>query len=494
MSNYKLYVLVEDDGLEYMLNGFLPILNIPHHDVKVISGRGWTKLFSTYEQLTNQTGISPGIIIPVLDADTIQENRPKGKSDVLDNPNLFRLNFDLEFAFDNWILAEALINLNASPFESTRTPTNFSKCQALVQAARVNCVKNGPGMYKALDKECKAEYSKLGKDPTSFVLPSKMEIAKAITEILIRTNTLPDEIKNLVQIIAKKIEVDLALNKEKEPQFPDLNLKALEECKPDGKVLLSIFPKLFILDFDKKSLTEFSDNHIARANWSPDGKLIASEAKRENIKPNSVLLLKENGEIKGWVSRQISTAPEAEPCWFPDGNQILVRTEAGSYIASLDAKNWKQVYKDATAFHCVSINGRIVRTTYDQSSGKYFAEVGKKNAGDSYLKIPHTTHVEGAVSWSSSGMFVAFANMIDNERGAVCIYDVRQNESIYITSHNGSPYFICYSPDERFVLYTWRDASSGHRSLRLVEIGSGKVYEIFHAISDIALSCHCWKV
>jgi WD40 repeat protein len=84
--------------------------------------------------------------------------------------------------------------------------------------------------------------------------------------------------------------------------------------------------------------------------------------------------------------------------------------------------------------------------------------------------------------------------MIDSERGAICIYDVRKNETSYITSHDGSPYFVCYSPDERIVLYTWRDASSGHRSLRLVEIGSGKVYEIFQAIPDIALSCHCWKI
>jgi hypothetical protein len=391
MSNYKLYVLVEDDGLECILNGTLPIFNILQNDVCIIPGRGWTKLFSTYDELTKGAGIDPGIIIPVLDADTIQANKPKGKWTVLDNPNLFRLNIDLEFTFDNWILAEALISLNASPFESNRTPTNFSKCQALVQAARVNCIKNGLGMYKALDKECKGEYSKLGRDPTSFVLPSKMETAKAITEILIRTNTLPVEIKNLVQNIAKKIGVDLALNREKEPRFPDLNLKTLEECKLDGKVLLSIFPKLFILDFNKKSLTEFSGNYIARGNWSPDGNLIASEARRENKKPNSVLLLKENGEIKGWISRQISTAPEAEPCWFPDGNQILVRTEAGSYIASIDAKNWKRIYKDATAYHCVSINGQIVRTTYDQPSGKYFAEVGKKNAGDPYHKIPHTT-------------------------------------------------------------------------------------------------------
>lgn len=493
MSQYKLYVLVEDDGLEYLLTRILPVFNVSENDVKVISGRGWTKLFSTYEELTKTTGIPPENIIPVLDADTIEENKPKGRSAVLDNPNLFRLHIDLEFSFDNWIIAESMINLKSSPFAINRTPINFSKCQTLIQTARTNCVNNRIGMYKAINEECKKEYSKSGKDASSFILPSKMEIAQAVTDILTRTKTLPPEIQNLIQIIAKNVGVNIESNNENEPRFPDLNLRALDEAKPVGKVLLSVFPKLFVLDFNKKSLTEISDNNIARANWSPDGNMIATEARRENHKPNSILLLEESGRMEGWVSRNISTAPEAEPCWFPNVKHILVRTDAGSYIASIDSKSWKQVYKDATAYHCVSSSGRVSRTTYDQSSGKYFAEVGKKNANDPYQKVPNTTDVRGNVSWSGSGKFIAFANLIDSERGAVCIYDGHQNESMYITSHDGNPYFVCFSPDERFVLYTWQDLF-GHKSLRLVEVNSGLQHEIFRSVPDIALSCHGWKI
>lgn len=127
-------VLLEDDGLVEFFKITLAItpLNVPA--IQVLPGHGWGKLFAEYERLLDAR-CDPRHIVPVLDADTIAEHPPSGRR-VLKNPHVFRLEKDLESAYEPWVLAETFINLECSPFGNERTPEHQRTCERLVNTAK----------------------------------------------------------------------------------------------------------------------------------------------------------------------------------------------------------------------------------------------------------------------------------------------------------------------------------------------------------------------
>src|SRR6266508_4841266 len=100
------HVLVEDDSLAAFLDRTLELTSLRSTSLEVIACGGWTGVFAHYAHLI-QAGREPKRIVPVLDADTIEQRAPYERA-VLDSPNLIRLSYDLEFAFENWMLSEAL--------------------------------------------------------------------------------------------------------------------------------------------------------------------------------------------------------------------------------------------------------------------------------------------------------------------------------------------------------------------------------------------------
>ena len=129
-----IHVLLEDDGLVEFFKITLPITPLTVPAIQVLPGHGWGKLFAEYERLL-EAGCDPRHIVPVLDADTITEKLPSGRR-VLKNPNLFRLEKDLESAYEPWMFAEMLITLKCSPFGNEPTPEHQRTCEWLVNAAK----------------------------------------------------------------------------------------------------------------------------------------------------------------------------------------------------------------------------------------------------------------------------------------------------------------------------------------------------------------------
>jgi len=493
------YVLVEDDGLEVFLSRTLELTLILSDLIVVIPCGGWTGVFAYYERLVD-SGCDPKQIVPILDADTIEERSPRERA-VLDSPNLFRLSQDLEFAFENWMLAEALIPW--SPYGSEQTPQNYSACEHLVQKARSTSVRGGGTLYQHLEQFCREEYARQGLDQTAFVPPGKMELALAVSKIVRSTREFPRELGALVRHLERVVRdagLDLAPSRIA-PNSITLCTETIEAAKLSGKVLVSMsggrYPSLWLIDFDRQEFRPFAagSREMAYASWSPDGKLIAGMAimhASPEYRRKSVLIVEESGVERGWVSTRTSVGVEGHPCWYPDGLSLLLRTDKGTFQVSCDAKRWKQLYKES-AFHCISRNGRIARTVY--RDGHYYLEIGSRGGNTPYHTVPGTTDVRGAVSWSPSGRYVAFANHMSNTSnavGSVCIYDCPNRITRFLTSHYGHPYFVCFSPDERLVLFTWRDRQE--RSLRIVDIESRAVSIVLDNTPELIIGCHAWRI
>lgn len=495
-----LHVLVEDDSLAEFLNHTLELTALRSVSVEIIPCGGWNGVFIHYESLV-QSGLDPNWIVPIFDADTIEEHLPRKRS-VLDNQNLLRLSYDLEFAFENWMLAEALLKLQFSPFGDDQSPRNYLACENEVQHARSISIQEGRPLYLCLVQCFRDEYARQGNDRTTFVPPSKMKLSKAIAEIVLSTREFPQELALLVkhlESIAKTLGLALTPS-EMASNSMMLHRDAIMAAKLSGKVLVSILGQrdshLWILDLDKCKLHQINNNReISYASWSPNGTLIAGSARMHDSpehKRRSVLIIEENGAEKGWVSTRTSIGSESLPCWWPDGQSLLLRTDKGTCKASYDSKHWKQLYPNETAYHCISRNGQIVRTIYRDN--RYYIEIGSSDGNEPYYTVPDTTDVRSAVSWSPSGRYIAFANHtnINNYIGAVCFHDCRTHTTKFLTSHYGFPYFICFSPDERSILFSWRD-HQGHSSLRVVNIESRKVSILLDGVpSELVFGCHAW--
>lgn len=496
-----LHVLVEDDSLAEFLTHTLELTSLRSISVKIIACGGWNGVFIHYESLV-KSGLDANWIIPIIDADTIEEHLPRKRA-VLDNPNLLRLSYDLEFAFENWMLAEALLQLQFSPFGDDQSPLNYLACENEVQHARSISIQESRPLYLCLVQCFRDEYACQGNDKTKFVPPSKMNLSKAVAEIVYATREFPPELALLIkhlERIAKTLGLALTSSKMASNSMM-LHRNAITAAKLSGKVLVSILGQrdsyLWSLDLDKCELHPINNKReISYASWSPNGKLIAGGARMHDSvehKRGSVLIIEENGAEKGWVSTRTSIGSESLPCWWPDGQSLLLRTDKGTFKASCDSKHWKQLYPNGTAYHCISRNGQIARTVYRDN--RYYIEISSNDGNEPYSTIPDTTDVRSAVSWSSSGRYIAFANHtnINNYIGAVCVHDCRTHFTKFLTSHNGFPYFVCFSPDERFILFSWRD-HQGLSSLRVVNIESRKVSILLDEVpSDLVFGCHAWR-
>jgi len=491
-SDPMIHVLVEDDGLAAFLGRTLELTPVHLASIKVIPCGGWSGVFARYEHLT-QAGCSPQQIVPVLDANKIGERFPRERA-VLDSLNLFRLSYDLEFAFENWMLAEALIRLRCSPFGDDSSPRNYLACERLVRYARSTSVETGDTLYQCLTQRCREEYARQGYEQAAFVPPSKMQLALAVAEIVRSAREFPSELAALIkhlENIARTAGLALT-SSDVSPDSITLHSDTIEAVKLSGKILLSVseqpYPRLWLIDFDRRELRPIRD--MAYASWSPDGKSIAGMALMHTspeYRRKSVLIIEESGVERGWVSTRTPIGAEGHPCWYPDGLSLILRTDKGTFKVSRDAKRWELLYKEETAHHCVSCNGRIARTRGG------VLEIGSRGGNEPYHIVPDTTDVRGAVSWSSSGRYVAFANLVSSDSGAVCIYDCRARATKFLTSHHGFPYFVCFSPDEHFVLFTWRD-QLGRSSLRIVDVESRVVSTVLDGASlELIVGCHAWR-
>ncbi len=265
------------------------------------------------------------------------------------------------------------------------------------------------------------------------------------------------------------------------------------EAGLSGKILMSTFPTLWSVVISENVVTvnRLSDRNIVNANWSHEGEIIASEVQNDLSKiAHSILLLDKNGQELKSLTRNVVNGYEAVPCWWPDSKSVVVKTDKGTCNATLDSKNWPVLYNESTACHCVSKTGRIARTVH--KNDRYYLEIGGKGGKGPFKLIDGTTDVRGNISWSPSGNHVAFANLINYERGAICIYSFLGDNVQYITSHDGYPYYVCFSPDERFILYTWNDLK-GNSSVRAIEIQSGRIITIFDQ-AKVVIGCHAWKM
>jgi len=499
-SGSVLYVLVEDNSLAQFLDRTLTLTMLRSMPLKVIPCGGWNGVFTQYERLI-QNECAANQIVPILDSDTIERRVPR-KSTLLDNLNLFRLSYDLEYAFENWMIAEALLQLQSSPFGEELTPRNYLALEHLIQRARSLSVQGSGPLYQCLEQCCREEYAHQGNDRSMFVSPSKVELASAVAEIVYSTGDFPSELALLVQHLERTAK-SLGLVSDSANVTPSsmvLHYETVAALKLTGKILVSIVghrPSLWLINLDKPEINPIKNNReISYASWSVNSNLIAGGARIHDSpehKRGSILIFEESGIEKGWVSTHTSIGTESRPCWWPDGYSLLLYTHQGTtFRVTRDSKRWKQLYSDATASHCVSSTGRIARTRYD--GNHYFLEVGSRDGNEPYQIIPNTTDVRGTVSWSHSGRYLAFANHTDinNRIGDVCIYDFHTQKTKYLTSHNGFPYFVCFSPDERFILFTW-SKRNGHSSLRVVEIESSKVSNLLDGVpSELVIGCHGW--
>lgn len=498
--DHKLYIIVEDDGFKLFLDRSLHITFLSEDSVQIVAGGGWTNLFNRYKGLLD-SGIDPSIIIPIIDADTLGEANPRENREVLANPNLIRLHRDLEFSFDNWMIAEALIDLNSSPFTNDRDPLNFSKCFRLVNVARQVSIKEDIQFYRALNETFKDEYAAVGKgDRSACVLPSKVELAKAVAEIVARNRIFPEELARVAaQIEEIAVINDTGIRKDEKFGFGKFSPEIRKENRLEGKVLVSLGGKLWIIDFNLLQIYAFNDDtswHINKSCWSHDGRFVASEAYKNNKRTRGVIIFGEDGTEKEFLTRNVTYGSESEPCWFSDDKSVLIKTEKGLCRKFIGSYDWPLVLgteTGTTSSQCVSLHGRIAINRYDKATGNYFLHIGARDAREPYDKVAGLTDTRAGVAWSSDGQHVAFVNHIDSERGAVCIYDNRSKKVEYITSHDGFPNYLCFSPENKFIIYTWRRAKDGYRELRLVDVSSRRIVVLFHEIPDMIIGCHAWK-
>ena len=337
------------------------------------------------------------------------------------------------------------------------------------------------------------EYARQGSERSGYWLASKVELAKAAANIVRATGEFPPELVALlghVEAIARASGIELV-----QPQVPAGAAAGLT-----GKALVSLmsgtFMDLWVLDFDRRVFEPFGGGgkQLSYASWSADGSMIAGTGRIFRDRRNAILILNADGSERNWVSTRTSKGAEDNPCWFPDGRRVLFRTGEGTTCcASHDGEQWRTVYSLATAHHCVSLKGRIARTVY--RNDKYHVEIGGKDGNEPYEAVPGTTDVRGAVSWSRTGRYLAIANLIESGRGAVCIHDygARERTTTFLTSHNGKPRSVCFSPDERHVLYTWRDRQ-GHWLVCAVNVETREISIVVPGrLPEPIIGCHAWR-
>lgn len=496
IKDYKLHIIVEDDGLAHILRETLAMTLLPvPEEINIVEGGGWTSMFVRYNELIEK-GVDSTRIIPILDGDTVADRNPRSGNDMLLNPSLVRLYKDLEYAYDNWMVAEAIVEMDSLLFDGDFSPKSLVSCLSLIISARRNSSQGRIPFYVSLENECKEYYERRGGERTAFVLPTKVELAKKIAEISLRNRIFPEQLDKIVQHVesvasAKGIEL-LPI---KVQLVSHITETVKSEPELHGKILISVGGRfLWVLDLDVHKFYRVpSDDRLnfGKASWSPDGEMIACA-----VKAKGVLIIKSDGTGQRTLSRNVSYGYETNPCWFPTGQSILINTELGLCRKNLSSIDWPIVFPTdhgTIADDCVSRSGRIAVNHYNRTDGKYYLHVGGRDATMPYERVPNINDTRAGVSWSPDGRTVAFVNQIDSERGAVCVYDNGNKKTRFVSSHDGLPRYVSFSPDGRFVVYTWQDTKTNYQELRAVDVISRKITILMTNVSDFLIGCHAWR-
>lgn len=485
-KGFKILVLFEDKGAADFFEQLRPELGLMNVIFEV--GGGWTKTYQRYDELALQ--VESRQIVPVLDADTITNRQPIART-ILRNPNLFRFSKDFEWAFEDWMLADAiaLFLQSAGARINLRDPEIKIQLEQVVRSARGEAMQTKNPIYPVLKRTFAQWLVRHDIDPTSFPLPDKALLANILGKRLAYLHVLPQE----VELAAYRIQQLAGVPCSTERVVWNTNAGGIVEntvrdTKLIGRILLTINGRLNMLHLPTGILTPWGPNKpIYFATWSPDYSKIAAVLveRYPNFKRTKLLILSPEGDVLSEITQGVPTGGPNEPCWHSNGKAIFVKHNGPILLVSENGERWSEVLDGKTGMYCQASSGFCARTVQDRG---YKLEMGKSWAKLS--PVEGARDVRGWISWSNAGDQLAFTEYhLSNDHGYVAVVNKKYRCVRVITPLAWSPYWVSWSPDDRFVAFS---CIEGKEPLRIADVRTGEVRSLFYASGEVVMGCKAW--
>jgi hypothetical protein len=483
-------VLFEDKGAEDFFERLRPELGLENVVFRV--GSGWIPTYKCYEELAQEN--DPRQIIPVLDADTITDPPPRTRT-ILRNPNLFRFSVDFEWAFDDWMLTDAIAKFlkEAGVPLSMEDPAHLVALNKMVQSARLSAWNTKTPIYLVLKKALAEWLTCHEVDATSFPLPDKAKLADNLGRRLAGLHELPSEVEQLVCRIQQTADLGPSDRYERAVWRMNTNRvveSTISDLRLQGEILLTIDNRLYILHLPQGKLSQFGpDEPIYYASWSPDCSMIAANMihSRSGTTASHLVILSRAGAILSEINQGIPTGGPTEPCWHHSGESLLVKHNGPILSVSVDGERWSKCLGEDTGAFCQATGRFRARTV---QGGRYSLELGR--SWNALSPVDGSNDVRGRISWSHTGDRLAFTEyQLSENRGCVAVVNKQDRLSRVATPLAWSPYWVSWSPDDRFVAFSCL-ADHGDRPLRIVDVKTGEVRCLLHSTSEIVMGCRAW--
>lgn len=485
----KVVVLFEDKGTANFFERLRGELGLERVTLEV--GGGWTKTYRRYEQLAQHN--DPMQIVPILDADTITKHAPSTRA-ILRNPNKFRFSHDFEWAFCDWMLADAItlfLESACAPL-SLRDGATIVDLEQVVRMARNRARATKTSIYSALKAALASWLNDRGIDPTSFPLPEKARLANVLGSRLAGLHVLPHELEQA----ACRIQHVAGGGGSPESQRAAWSTKAdgvvestVRDLNLSGRILLTINGRLHALQLPGSTLDPFGpDRPLYFASWSPNfSKIAAIAVDRHTSKRTKLLILSAEGVVESEIDQGVPTGGPNEPCWHPNGQSLLVKHNGPVLCVTVDGERWSEGLGQETGAYCQAHGGFRARTVQGNT---YRLELGRSWAKLS--PVEGARDVRGWISWSHAGDQLAFTEyQLSGERGCVAVVGKKDRRTAIVTPLASSPYWVSWSPNDRFVAFSCLGGSGGE-PLRVINVATGDVRSLLHAESEIVMGCRAW--
>jgi len=480
-ASTAIVLLVEDSGFCESFPAILNATSIANakHDVHVIDGAGWTKLYLLYNKLVDN-GIDAARIIPLLDADTLGQNPPR--STIHQNPQIFRFQVDFEFEFatgDCMLLDHALLFLHSDLFGEYGNVKALGIWSQIVQQALIDTLNQGG---TTLDNVKIGICQHRGKKEGLEI--HKVALSKVLLELCLETGAMPQEIDRLLLIIEalandKPRPTTLSNPSVRRPLWESsyAALLPMPASSLTGKILFNSdngeLKCIYLSDGSKITIITNAENLWFNA-WLPDGRLAATRGNSEGV----IIASAENVADQTLLSHGVR---EHFLCWHQRERRILLASAhtGKTFSVSEDNRSWHPIPTPdygIAANHCVNNRGLLAWAAYEGSGYKTIYVRPLDGGDDKRISVPDVLDARHSLAWSHNGNELAFVNAEDGtDRRSICIWNRKENRTRFILPWIGKPLRIAWSPDDQYIVFQLDCSNDSRESegLFLVQAQSG---------------------
>ena len=255
---------------------------------------------------------------------------------------------------------------------------------------------------------------------------------------------------NISKIPTPRLSSSPEANEPKEPVKIDSHKKILFYSDRTGHM------EIYVMNIDgsnQQQLTYYNTYTRSPA-WSRDGKHIAFESTKDNIKKEiSTFEIYIRDMDKGEVKRLTENDyDDCSPCWSPDDKEIVFMSKSASednygiFVRNLESNIEQQLLADTNDNRNPDWSPDGTKIAFESNhNGNYDISIMNKSGGDIH-DLTKDVIDERNPCWSPDGKKIAY-----------CVYEKGGKSSVYVMSSDGSGSVRLTNSSSNDILPSWSD-------------------------------------